>query len=103
MNSPGKMTAEQATLFLVTRCNPLDVLVSQIERFRSVHGHAPTICVVHAKCRSGVVRALIQQLDWMPEDAVAEPIFMNGVPVVFQQFSKELFLLCKSSSAQETL
>ena len=97
------MNGEQATLFLVQRCNPLDVIVSQIERFRSVHRHAPSICIVHAKCRSGVVRALIQQLDWLPEDAIAEPIYMNSVPIVFQQFSTELFILCKSSSAQETL
>ena len=95
--------AEEATHILLQRCNPLDVIVSQIERFRRVHKHAPAVCVVSSHCHADILRALVQQLDWPPEAAVGEPIYMNAVPVLFQKLPAGVYLICKSSAAEEPL
>jgi hypothetical protein len=86
------MTPEQQVIHVLDKGTSLGVVNYQIDCFTRTYGFRPELVVLSPKLRISVLRELINQIGLLPEAAVLEPVFLNGIPVIFRALPDQAFL-----------
>lgn len=74
---------EHNTRLLLGRRNVLDVIAIQLEDFCALHKHKPDIVFLAPQLRTAFVRAVVAAAGLSTEAAVAEPVWYDGIPILF--------------------
>jgi hypothetical protein len=96
---------EALTQGILDRCSILEVLQVQVADFAYIYRSAPTLVIINRKCKGAFVREVMaQQKVYDPYAAVAEPIWLGDVPVIFGSLKEDfMHVLNNDASYKETL
>lgn len=104
MSKPLTPWIERTTV-LLNRSKVMDIVAIQLRDFIHVHKCRPELIVLSNKLRASVVSELME--DGMDaSDAVAEPIWIDGIPILFRSTllgDNYMILWNKAAKAKEVL
>lgn len=89
----------ERTTVLLNRCKIVDVIAIQLRDFIHVHKCRPELIVVSNMLRSALVQ------EWMAagftaEAAVQEPVWLDGIPVLFRPLPDNRYLVLSNRAMQ---
>jgi hypothetical protein len=98
-----KINWEAETIKLASEGTILDMIIIQIGAFQAVTYSRPELVVITNKLRPAMARELIMLMGLTPQEAVAEPIWLDGIPVVFSAKLGEHYIRVSHRGIQKEL
>lgn len=83
-------TWEHRTVLLIQRASILDVLTIQMSDFTILYQRKPEMILMHSSLRPAFTKEVIQQCGMPVDSAVAEPCWLDGVPILFSGKPKHI-------------
>jgi hypothetical protein len=78
------MNIEDAVIDSVRQASVLQIIDDYLDDFKEITGSKPEVIEVHSSLRVSVITELIRgDAKMVPIDAVIEPFWLDGVPVIF--------------------
>lgn len=74
---------EANTMILCARVSILDVLHIQLNDFTASYGISPDIVFLAPELRAAFVKEVVHTIGMPSDSAVAEPVWLNRVPILF--------------------
>lgn len=95
---------ELRTLDTLRRSSLMAIVEANVTYFTKAHGSRPELIVLHSSLRSTLAVELIKAAGMQPTDAVAEPMWIDGVPLIYSAtLNGFIFMFNKKLQKEELL
>lgn len=77
------LTYEDLVIRTLRKASVISIIATNMDAFQRMTGSLPELIELHSNLRVSVIKELINVEGMEAIDAVAEPIWIDGVPIVF--------------------